>query len=583
MAFPGRISALALSLVVTAAGILAFTASADIEECSTPDRVEYEICGDILEHWESNGAEASFGLPLTDELIERDPNTGEELIVQYFEYARLEFHPELSNTDYAVQSGRLGAELLNARGTDRRDWTRETDGESVFDVTGHAIAPEFEQFWNDNGVDLGDGAESSRESIALNGYPISPPKSVDDDRVELVQWFERTRLELTADGEVRAAAVGREATESSEQLSVRAEREITSLLHDVLKEHDTPGIGVWLESPEIGEFAWTPGEANPETGETYATGTHHRIGSITKPFVGEVILQLADEGVISLDDTVEAWFPELDGAEDITVRMLGNMTSGVFNYTEALAWMSELMDDPEATWEPDELLRFGFELTEELEPGAEWSYSNTNYVMLGLIIEDVTGNDLADELEYRIFEPLELTGTAFADSEDPSLPDPYARANTAMGLGASTRDSTDWNPSWAWAAGQIHSTPADMLRWAPDIYESSRISDEMRSERLDLVDVRPADIEEEIAGTEDPADLNIGYGFGILMTDGWYGHDGLIAGYASMVAYHPERDASLVIFSNADEIGSEGTLATGMAFDRITSIIEREFDSTNDR
>jgi D-alanyl-D-alanine carboxypeptidase len=576
-----RFTALALTGVIGLIGLLVMSVSASNErDCETAGEGSLDVCGDILEYWEANDGATMFGAPLTEEALERDPDTGDEIIVQYFENARLEFHPELANSDYAVQSGRLGSELLTTEGIRWRDMP-PAEGENAFGATGQTIAREFYEHWTAHGADLGDDGVSFRESLALHGYPLTPPEAVDDEDIVLVQWFERSRLELDRNGEVTVAPLGVEATESSDRLSVRAEREITATLADIADTHDTPGLGVWLESEQLGEYSWASGEANPETGDPYTSQTHHRVGSITKPFVADLVLQLADEGLISLDDTIEEWFPELDGADEVTIRMLGNMTSGIFNYTESLAWVSELLDDPEAAWEPEDLLRFGFDLTDEIDPGVEWAYSNTNYVMLGLIIEDVTGNPLDDELESRIFGPLELQDTAFSEADAPALPEPYARAISTMGLGSSGQDSTDWNPSWAWAAGQITSTPADMLRWLPEMYRSTSLSDEMRAERFDLVDVLPADLDEEIAAGDDMPN-EIGYGYGVLMTNGWYGHDGLIAGYASMVGYHPELEASLVIFSNSDHIGPEGTLASGLAFDSVQRIIEREFPADQD-
>lgn len=583
MSFSRHFTGVAFSLLVMAMGIVVLSASASGDDCITPDGAEFAICDDIMEHWQGNGAEDTFGVPVTEEAIEIDPGTGDEIIVQYFERARLEFHPELANTGYAVQSGRLGAELLHARGIEWRDLSTGAESGDVFEATGQAIAPEFEAYWREHGIDLDDDAGAFRESLALHGYPVSPPETVDDnDEILLIQWFERARLELMSDGSVEAAPVGIEAIESEDRLSVRAEREITTLLQEISEEDNTPGLGVWMESPVVGDFQWSIGEANPETGQPYTSETHHRIGSVTKPFVGEVILQLADDGMIDLDDTVEEWFPELEGAGNITIRMLGNMTSDIFNYTDALAWVSELMDDPEELREPEDMLRYGFDLTEDTDPGDEWAYSNTNYIMLGLIIEDVTGNDLADELESRIFEPLGMENTAFDDPNDPALPEPYARATTFMGLGSSGQDATNWNPSWAWAAGQIYSTPADMIHWLPDVYQGSQLSEDMRAERLDLVDMRPAEPQDEIAAGDDAPDDELSYGFGVLWSNGWYGHDGLITGYASMVAYHPELDASLVVFGNSDEIGPDGTLAIGLAFQRITSILEREFPDLHD-
>jgi D-alanyl-D-alanine carboxypeptidase len=141
-----------------------------------------------------------------------------------------------------------------------------------------------------------------------------------------------------------------------------------------------------------------------------------------------------------------------------------------------------------------------------------------------------------------------------------------------MGLGSSARDSTGWNPSWAWAAGQIVSTPADMLAWSPEMYQSELLSDEMSEARLELVDILPEEALENASGSNDA-----GYGFGVLYDQGWYGHDGLISGYTTMVAHNPALEASLVIMSNSDAISDEHTLATGQAYYEIKQILAREY------
>jgi D-alanyl-D-alanine carboxypeptidase len=569
-----------VSLMLSGLGLHHADVAASTEaDCAIVGETALEVCDPFLSYWESNGGEETFGDPLTPEVTEIDPQTMQERQVQYFAFARLELHTGLEETDYLVQAGRLGAELIDSESSDP-DQEPEVDREDpyYFEQTGYSIGAEFQDHWAGNGLEFGDEGVSFPESLALYGFPISPVEEVEQDgEVVQVQWFERTRMERDQAGDVTAIALGTEANDDADGLSHRVVREIDGSLARILDEHDSSGIGVWLDSPDLGTHEWTPGYANPETETAYTLDTHHRIGSVTKPIVASVILQLVDEGHLALDDTVDEWFPELDGAGNVTVEMLGTMTSGVFNYTETLAWGSAMIQDPERVWEPEELIEFGFDLTGTAEPDGSWTYSNTNYIMLGLIIEDITGNDLVTELESRVFEPLELDNTSFPDPDDATLPEPFARGMSGMLPGTSMVDATDWNPSWGWAAGQVISTPDDMLVFAEEIYHGGLLSDGSRAAQHDLVDVISEEMLEELPAAEIDRAGEVGYGFGVLFDNGWYGHDGIISGYTTMVTYRPDLETSLVVMSNADSFGSEGAVATGSAYYEIQRILEREY------
>lgn len=544
------------------------------QECAEIGSDGIEVCGVMLDHWQANDGEALFGSPLTPQFEEFDPEIAGLRVVQYFDRARLEYHPENEDTPYAVQSGRLGAEHLAAEDIDWETLPKaDPDDPSTLEATGQVIAPEFQDFWESNGLDLGNEGVTFRESLALYGYPISPAEEIESSNGPvLIQWFERARLEVDESGVVRAAPIGAELNENSEGLSLRVQREIEHVVANIFETHDAPGLGVWASSPEVGAWEWVSGFADPEEQEPYSWETHHRIGSVTKSMIANVLLQLVDDGLLNLDDTVDQWFPDLERAEHVSIRMLGNMTSGIFNYTETLPVVTAIVSDPERVWEPEELLRFGFELTDSGEPEGTFAYSNTNYVMLGLIVEEVTGEGIADVLQERIFDSLDLDDTSFPRSEDVSLPEPYARGVSSIGLGSNAQDATDWNPSVAWAAGQVISTPADMLDWAVHLHDSDLLSDASQEQQRETVSML---LDDELSGTEEQSAP--GYGLGVLEDAGWYAHDGMLSGYTSLVAYHPGLDLSLIAFANSDAISSEGTLPTGLAFQAIRQILDREY------
>ncbi|TVR69868.1 MAG: class A beta-lactamase-related serine hydrolase [Sphaerobacteraceae bacterium] len=554
-----------LTLLISAVGTVA--ASEESTECETAGPDGVSICGEILDHWNDYGGPDTYGYPLAPAADELNSDTDKTMTVQYFAHARLEIHPEFEGTPYYVQAGRLGAELLAKDGIDWRDFDEgDPDDPTWSEPTGQSIAPEFQEYWESTGTGTANGLDAFQSSLALFGYPISPAEYADDDET-LIQWFERSRLEMDADGNIAMAPLGDERVASTDQPELAFE-EFDTRLQEILDEHGDTGIGAWMESSEFGDFEWQAGVANDETDEPYTLETHHRVGSVTKPLTALVVLDLVEEGLLDLDDPVDQWFPELDGSDEVTVRMLGNMTSGIYSYTDTIAWLSATLEDPEQEWDPEDLLWYGFEMTDTAEPDGSWHYSNTNYIMLGLIVEELTGDDFGTALEERVLQPLGLDHTSFPD--DGEMPEPYARALYTGSPAAGEQDSTNWHPSVSWTAGQVISTAGDMLQYAPELAESQLLSDDVDAERLSLIQVVDDDEwDVEAMGDEPP-----GYGFGVMYSDGWYTHNGVLFGYTTMVAYHPGYDVSLVVFGNGEAIGPDGTIATFVAFAEITELLE---------
>jgi D-alanyl-D-alanine carboxypeptidase len=197
-----------------------------------------------------------------------------------------------------------------------------------------------------------------------------------------------------------------------------------------------------------------------------------RTGSVTKSFVAVVILQLVGEGRLSLDDTVERWLPGLvrgDGydANAITVRMLLQHTSGIFNYTGVM-----LSDFPVERYqaerlrhyEPEELVAMALTRPADFAPGAGWNYSNTNYILAGMIIEAVTGRAWPAEVAARITGPLGLRATT-EPGDDAELPAPHARGYDQFAPGGPLVDVTVLNHSWAGAAGSMVTTTGDLVHF----------------------------------------------------------------------------------------------------------------------
>ncbi|MGY3057911.1 D-alanyl-D-alanine carboxypeptidase [Streptomyces sp. TE3672] len=188
-----------------------------------------------------------------------------------------------------------------------------------------------------------------------------------------------------------------------------------------------------------------------------------RIGSNTKTFVAVVVLQLVGEGKIALDADIDTYLPGLvrgkgiDGRR-ITVRQLLQQTSGLPNYTNYLG-------DDVRYYTPRELLATALRHPADFDPGEKWAYSNTNYIVAGLIVQKVTGRPLAKEIDRRIIKRVGLRHTYFPAPGDASIREPHPHGYYRESADGPLRDITEIDPSWGWAAGQLISTDSDLNRF----------------------------------------------------------------------------------------------------------------------
>ncbi|WP_368397214.1 serine hydrolase domain-containing protein [Streptomyces sclerotialus] len=260
---------------------------------------------------------------------------------------------------------------------------------------------------------------------------------------------------------------------STPKHTARPPKPATARAVRALAEGGTPGAAA-LTTRDGRAYAsrfTTAGVADVRTERPITPADHFRAGSLTKTFIATVVLQLTAEHRLSLDDTVGRLLPGLaPGATDprgVTVRELLDHTSGLYNYT-ADPELSRELHGPGFTahrydtYTPDELLRTALEHPPEAAPGDRYAYSNTNYLVLGQIIEAVTGHPYAQEAERRIIGPLGLSGTSFPGT-DPSLPRPYGRGYSQVG--SERVDSTTLDPSRAGAAGELVTTLGDLNRF----------------------------------------------------------------------------------------------------------------------
>jgi D-alanyl-D-alanine carboxypeptidase len=301
-----------------------------------------------------------------------------------------------------------------------------------------------------------------------------------------------------------------------------------------------PGAVLLVEAPDGSQWAGVSGVARidgvkddaggvPWRGPAIAPEMHLRIASITKTFTATVVLQLVGEGKCRLDDTINDILGNIvPGSHKITVRMLLNMTSGLFNYVAHNEFFANLLSDPLRSYTPRELIAIGNEASGNklvFEPGHDWSYCNTNYILLGMIIEKLGGQPYHQAVSQRILGPLGMSNTLMPPPEQVDLPSPFAHGYFfPVDSTNQFQDITRQSPGAAWAAGGMISTARDMAIWAKALAKGTLLKEPQCKEMFSWV---PADQHHEFQR----------YGLGVSMYCGAVGHIGSIPGYRTAI-YH---------------------------------------------
>ncbi|MFE9480691.1 serine hydrolase domain-containing protein [Streptomyces spororaveus] len=331
--------------------------------------------------------------------------------------------------------------------------------------------------------------------------------------------------------------------------------QLDAAVRQVMREAQVPGVTVGLWAPGKGSYVRSFGVADKATGAPMTPSLHVRIGSETKTFTVTALLQLVDQGKVRLDDRIGDYVAGVPNGDRITLRELAGMRSGLFNYSLDGDFIKNLQADPERYVAPRQLLDYSFKHPVQFEPGAEFDYSNTNLILLGLVVEKITGRPLHEVITKDVLGPAGLRSTVFPTS--PALPVPYAHGYTDQTATGKTEDATRWNPSWAWAAGEMASDLQDLRSWARTLATGTLLKPATQAERLKTT---PMDIP------------GAGYGLGIFDVQGWIGHNGSIPGYEVLPVYLPPAQATMVILLNTDSQykGQEPSTLFGEA---VTSIV----------
>ncbi|HEU5432852.1 MAG TPA: serine hydrolase domain-containing protein [Thermomicrobiales bacterium] len=296
------------------------------------------------------------------------------------------------------------------------------------------------------------------------------------------------------------------------------------------------------------------------TGVPATTAMHFRNGAVAFSYLATLLLQFVDRKRIALDDPLAKWEPTLPAADKITLRMIVTMTSGYFDYVQNQDLVSQLYVDPFRQWTPEELIGFGIDKPLMFEPGTNWGYSHTNFVILGQVLEKVGGKPLAELMQTNIFDPLGLTGTAGGSTA--AIPEPALHAFTserreALGIKPDVpflEESTYWNPSWTTAAGAIQTTTIhDLTTTAIAVGTGALLSPE--SHQLQVAPTLRG-FGKPVAGcpTCFTQDERYTYGLGVILSGNWLLQNPLYYGYAAVEGYLPAKKlaiATSVTFTEA--------------------------------
>ncbi|MEY8349427.1 serine hydrolase domain-containing protein [Bacillus cereus] len=313
---------------------------------------------------------------------------------------------------------------------------------------------------------------------------------------------------------------------SSSQTSTQRDRNsVKQAMRDTL-QLGYPGI---LAKTSEGGKTWgyAAGVADLSTKKPMKTDFRFRIASVTKTFTATVVLQLAGENRLNLDDSIEKWLPGViqgNGydAKQITIRQILNHTSGIAEY--ARSEEVDFFTNTKKSFTAEELVKIGLSMPPEFAPGKGWSYSNTGYVLLGILIEKVTGNSYAEEIENRIIEPLELSNT-FLPGNSSVIPGTKHTRGYLQPDGASElKDVTYYNPSIGSSAGDMISTADDLNKFFSSLLGGKLLKEQQLKQMLTTV---PTGIAE--TGR---------YGLGIYETKlpngvSIWGHSGGIPGFST--------------------------------------------------
>ena len=347
---------------------------------------------------------------------------------------------------------------------------------------------------------------------------------------------------------------GGEEAKGEEESQAPSQEEVQSALEQAVAA-GIPGIALEIQSSEGSEFL-TAGSASLEDERPLAPEDSFRIASVTKALTAAVVMELVEEGALSLDDTVEQWTPGLLAEGDsITVRHLLGHTSGLPDYTKDENFVEAFLADEDLP--PQQLVSFVSSESLAFEPGTQYEYSDTDNIVLGMIVEAAAGRSYEQELSSRVLDSVELQATVLPNSSE--MPDPHAEGYEyppeSEGAGELENVTTALDPSAAWASGALVSTPSDLSRFFRGLLGGELVGEGTLEQ-----------MKETLAGEGSPsgpgtkrAGLGI-FSYELPCGEVW-GHTGQFPGYQTFGAADPDGSGALAMMANATQISEEANEA----------------------
>jgi CubicO group peptidase (beta-lactamase class C family) len=288
------------------------------------------------------------------------------------------------------------------------------------------------------------------------------------------------------------------------------------------------------------------------TGVPATTGMHFRNGAVAISYVSTLLLKLVDEKKVSLDDKLSKWLPEVPHADRVTLGQLAHMTSGYVDYVIGNTAMNDaLYANPFRRWTVHEMLQYAVDQPLLYEPGTNWNYAHTNYVLLGLALEKATGQEMSKLLSEKVLRPLGLTNTV--NSLTPEIPSPVLHAFSSerrafLKIPADTpfyEESTFWDPSWTITHGAIQTTNIyDMEASAVGI-GSGRLLSADSYKKMVSTDLRGKTHKQPGCTTCDEMTNAYTYGLGIVISGNWLVQNPMFGGYGAIEAYLPSQKIAI--------------------------------------
>jgi CubicO group peptidase (beta-lactamase class C family) len=353
-------------------------------------------------------------------------------------------------------------------------------------------------------------------------------------------------------------------TSTTQSANPKAEA-VMRIVADVMKQRHLKAVIV--RATVDGKEVVTRAVGDSMTGVPATTAMHFRNGAVAISYVSTLLLRLVDDKKMSLDDKLSKWLPTVPNSDRVTLGQLAQMTSGYVDYVIGNVPMNNaLYANPFRHWTTKELLDFAVNQPLLYEPGTNWNYAHTNYVLLGLAIEKATGEEMSKLLSEKVLEPLGLTETR--NWETPEIPAPVLHAFDSerrqfLGIPTGTpfyEESTFWDPSWTITHGAIQTTNIyDMAATAAGIGSGKLLSTDSY-QKMTSTALRGKTHGQPGCTTCFEQNIDYTYGLGIIVSGNWLLQNPLFAGYGAVEGYLPSQKIAVAVVTtfDPDAFGPDG-------------------------